>query len=242
MVSETMQADAKILEPCFWEPEHPFCYEIQLELRAEDSLLDMRRIICGIRHLTFERTELLLNGQECFLEGVWHSAGSSITELEGWHEQNCRAFLTAASSELCDRTDRWGPMILQILPPVTAEATDQVVRLRNHASLLMWVVPADITRDYLNEFIQAIRGCDRSRPIGQLVAIDQPASAASAADVLFLPASHPEISNPEASKPYIVVGRFAGYTNDCAPGNFMERIEDFRQSVGDHPGLVGVIV
>src|SRR5262245_44367987 len=40
--SNRIQAKATILEPCYWEPSHPFCYEIQLELWDDESvLLDM---------------------------------------------------------------------------------------------------------------------------------------------------------------------------------------------------------
>ena len=237
-----LMAAARILEPCFWGPEHPFCYELQLELHGQDRLLDMRRFICGIRHLAVQRTVLLFNGQACFLQGVWHPSVSSITELQAWHELECSAFLTAATPELCDRTDRFGPIVLHLLPPITDEANDQVARLRNHPSVLMWVVPAEITSDYRKGFIKAIRGRDPSRPIGQLVSIDQMAGVASSADVLFLPPGHPEIGNPQAKRPYIIVGRFAGYTSDCTPGNFTERVDAFRQSLGEQPGLVGVIL
>jgi hypothetical protein len=174
--------------------------------------------------------------------GAWHAPESSITELEAWHDVDCGAFLTSATTDLCDRTDRWGPMVLHLLPAIMEEASDHVIRLRNHPSLLMWVVPEGTTGEYLQEFIDTVRSRDPSRPIGQFVSIDQSAGAAYSCDVLFLPDGHPDIGTPTPTRPYVVVGRFAGFPHDCTPDNFTERVQEFRQSLGKPPGLVGVIL
>jgi len=241
------QAAVQILEPCFWEPQHPFCYEIQLELHKagkDDRLLDMRRVICGIRHLAVDGLELLLNGQPFFLQGLWHDRANSITELERWHQVGCDGFLADANG-LCDRTDRWGPFALHVLAPVIEEAKNQVVRLRNHPSLGIWVVPDELTGTYLDSLIKAVSACDRSRPIAQMVSIDLATSRAGPADILLLPASHPEIGSDEIAKPYIAVARSmtdAAAAAAHAPDGFSEAVADFRDSLGSPPGLVGVIV
>lgn len=241
--SHYLQANVQILEPCFWEPEHPFCYEVQLELHDDQRLLDMQRIIAGIRHLEVDGNELLLNGQPFFVRGVKHFIGTSIAELEAWHKADCGAFLTDASTGLCDRTDRWGPMVLHVLvPQQTGEATSQVMQLRNHPSLLMWVLPPGITGEALDLFVQAIRKLDRSRPIGRLVKWSELARSFTSVDLLLLPIGHPEIGNLGLSKPYIVVGRAPAASPGCAPDTFAERLAELRDSLGSAPGLVGVML
>jgi hypothetical protein len=239
-----LRAEARILEPCFWEPQHPFCYEVQLELHGNAGLLDMRRIISGIRHLEMDGDELLLNGQPFFVQGVKHFTGTSITELEAWHAADCNAFLTDASTGLCDRTDRWGPMVLHILVPQhNGEATRQVTQLRNHPSLLMWVLPPGIVGEALDLLVQLIRGLDPSRPIGRLVKWDETAhDSFGTVDVLLLPIGHPGIGNLAPAKPYIVVGPAPAKSPGCAPETFAEQVAAFRDSVGSPPGLVGIML
>src|SRR5262245_18538540 len=33
-------ACARVLEPCFWDPQHPFCYEVSIELHHSDHIVD----------------------------------------------------------------------------------------------------------------------------------------------------------------------------------------------------------
>ena len=237
-----LTATARILEPCFWEPQHPFCYEISLELRSEDRLLDMRRIIAGIRHLAIQAKELFLNGQEFFLDGVRHAETATVAELEAWHEAGCGALLADASSGLCERTDRWGPMVLHLLAPKQTDARDQVLRLRNHPSLLMWVVPPGISAGYSHGFLASIRAQDPSRPIGQLVPVNQPTSVANQVDVLFLSASHAEVGSAQPSKPYVVVADDETGHCYCSNQDFREQAAELREGLGARPGLVGVIL
>jgi hypothetical protein len=241
-------AAADIWEPCFWEPKHPFCYEISLELHLGDRIADMRRVNCGIRHLQVIRNELLLNGQPFFMQGVRHSAGSSIAQLEAWHDAACEAFLTDASNGLCERTDRWGPMVLHYLVPgQVGQAQRQVVQLRNHPSLVMWVLPPGPRDDALYLFSEAIRKLDPSRPIGRMVGMDEfvgvheSTHSLGPVDVLFLPYKHPDILKSQPDKPYVIVGggpEGAG----CTPDSFVQRSAELRDSIGSPPGLVGVML
>src|SRR5262249_49172790 len=88
-----LRASARILEPCLWEPQHPFCYEMKLELHSDSALLDSRRICFGIRHLAVERGSLRLSGQSLFLRGVRHTGATSAAELDAWHSAECSAWL-----------------------------------------------------------------------------------------------------------------------------------------------------
>ncbi len=237
-----LMASARIFEPCFWEPAHPFCYEIQLELHGIDRLLDMRRIVSGIRHLAVARRELLLNGQEVFLNGVRHGPEATIEELEAWHEVECSAFLVVAREDLCARTDRWGPMVLHILPRTKEEARDHVIKLRNHPSVLIWVVPARIDGRELVELLGTIKSHDPSRLIGQLVAVDEPIHSARPVDLFFLPAGHWAISSSKLGKPYAVLGDTAADPDISQFENFTNQTEELRASLGSPPGLVAVIL
>jgi hypothetical protein len=234
-------ACARILEPCFWSPVHPFCYEVSLELRQGDRVADMRMITAGVRHLQVVGLELLLNGQPMVIRGVKHFAGSSIMELEAWHDADCGAFLIGSGTGLYERTDRWGPMLLHLLAPVEADAKDQVTRLRNHPSVVMWVMAPGTADEYFDDLARGIRQLDRSRPIGRFVDLNEAAPDLSSADVLLFPVGHSAIGTPEPIKPYIVVGS-APVDTSCTPASYGDRISELGDLVGSPPGLVGVML
>jgi hypothetical protein len=239
-----VRAAAQVLEPCFWEPQHPFCYEIQLELHGNAGLLDMRRIISGIRHLAVAKNELLLNGQDMFLKGVRHQTEATVEELELWHEVECSALMVSASQDLCARTDRYGPMVLHVLPRTKEEVTVHVVRLRNHPSVLIWVLPPRIGGRDLDEIVGAIKANDPSRPIGQFVAIDEPlfANSSRPVDLFFLPAGHRAIGSANLGKPYAVLADMEADPDVSQFENFTNETEELCRSLGSPPGLVGVIL
>jgi hypothetical protein len=235
------RACARVLEPCFWSPEHPFCYELELELRHGDRVVDMRRITMGLRHLAVTRGELLLNGQTLFVEGVKHFAESSIAELESWHEINCAAFLAEASHKICDRTDRWGPMVFHVLMPRQGEALEQVAQLRTHPSLAMWVLPPGLNGEPLRGFVEAIRQRDPTRPIARLMATNEITDVSEPVEVRLLSIDHPAIRRG-LEMPFMVVGRAPAASPGCTPELFREKIDAMRESVGSPRGLVGVML
>jgi hypothetical protein len=239
-----LMANARILEPCFWEPSHPFCYDVQVELHGDDGLLDMRRMVAGIRHLAVVAAELLLNGQEVFLRGVRHQAAATVEELELWHEVECSAMLVSATNELCDKTDRWGPIVLHILPRTKEEAREHVVKFRNHPSVLMWVLPSRVGGRDLDEIVSTIKTHDPSRPIGQLVAVDEmiPTAPARPVDLFFLPAGHWGIGSAELTKPYVVLADMEADPDVSQFENFTNQTDELCRSLGSPPGLVGVIL
>jgi hypothetical protein len=55
-----------------WSPEHPFLYEVSVELLAGDQLLAVASEQTGFRRLSAVHDQLLLNGYPIFLCGVLH--------------------------------------------------------------------------------------------------------------------------------------------------------------------------
>ena len=72
--SKAFRSQALILEPCFWEPEHPFCYELAIELYEGSEIRDRRRMLIVIRHLQVRGRQLLFNGKPYFVQGTRRSS------------------------------------------------------------------------------------------------------------------------------------------------------------------------
>jgi hypothetical protein len=256
---DRLRATARALEPCLWEPEHPFCYDLDLELRDRlAGRLDSIQITIGIRHLAVDHGKLLLNGHPVFLTGTQYLSLASVHELGAWHELGCNAWLVTASEELCKRTDRWGPIVLHVLAGGRNEMLGEVARLRNHPSLLMWVLPEQLSSaDDHEELFRGIRLRDPSRPIG-VFASDEGSAGLHHADLAFVrlrdPAAqhvHPRADAEQlawtgvegcSDKPWIVV--FSDRpVESSAPGDaFPARVHEWRSRLGSLPNLVGIIL
>jgi hypothetical protein len=235
--SPTLQVAAGVLEPCFWEPEHPFCYELQLELWAGGQRADTRRVLFGIRHLAARAGALRLNGRPFVMRGVRHRGTASAAELEQWHRTGCNAWLTRASPELCAQTDRFGPLLLHLLPGDPAAAQGEIERLRNHPSLGIWVLPA-APPGVDDERVRIVRRVDPSRPVAELRTRSQSSPAPSTADVLLI--HHAADLAKSSDQPIIVVLGEPGQPAGVRPDDFARAIEC--TTLENTPSAAGVIL
>lgn len=61
-----------------WSPDHPFLYELELELQAEGEVLDRRTDVFGFREFWCEGPRFMLNGIPVNLRGdSWHFQGAA---------------------------------------------------------------------------------------------------------------------------------------------------------------------
>ncbi|AIQ60999.1 glycosyl transferase family 2 [Paenibacillus borealis] len=61
-----------------WSPDHPFLYELELELQADGEVLDRRTDIFGFREFWCEGPQFMLNGIPVNLRGdSWHFQGAA---------------------------------------------------------------------------------------------------------------------------------------------------------------------
>ena len=239
---DVLSASARILDPCFWEPEHPFCYELQLQLDQDQTCLATQAVQMGVRHLEVRRSRLRLNGQEFFLTAVRRDMVPGEGDLEAWHHAGCTAWLTHSSHELCDQSDRWGPMILHRLSPDPQACLAEVEQLRNHPSLLMWVLPEQSRESEPRRHIQAIRSLDRSRPIARIVEGNLQKSQDDRVDVLFVLADELCEISPISDRAIVAVLGGPDERSSSTPSRFVSTIQQIRTKLGDPPALAGVVL
>jgi hypothetical protein len=242
-VPQQLRATALIMDPCFWEPQHPFCYEVELELHDESGLVDERRFRWGICHVSTSRGQIWLNNHRVFLHGVRRAAATTAAELQAWRLAECDAWLAQATPELCELTDRWGPMLLAELPDVDTDpsaAWAQVERLRNHPSIGVWVLPESRDVKALRVASLGIRQRDLSRPIGVI----QSASAMgiAAPDIRLVRTDSDTLPAPTGGRPCVVLweGRGGAVRPDRAV--FRSRITELRDCLSQHQPIEGVIL
>lgn len=147
------QTSAEGLKP--WSDEDPKLYELELELRARERLVDRCRQPFGRRRLTVHGTQLRLNGAPIFLRGICDSAyfpaTCTLPTDIGWYREHFRRMKQVGFNWL--RCHTWVPpepylqaadevgMLIQVEPP-TGYSLDQwreiLVAGRRHPSVVIY--------------------------------------------------------------------------------------------------------
>jgi hypothetical protein len=160
-----VQAGAVLMEPCLWEPDHPFLYHAELELWQGDDRLDERTLSLGVRHLECDANGFRLNGRRLQLAGAAVDAATRLDEetLGGWHSTGAIALAAERVSEgLLHRADRLGVFLIVALPDdlAAADGADgaRISEWRLHPSVALWTVGRE-------EHVDAVRRLDATRPI-----------------------------------------------------------------------------
>ena len=104
-------AEAIVPDPCFWSPELPFLYRVEIELRQGGELLASATHALGIRPLGARGRNLLLEGKPWVIRGVEQSA-LPPAELSQWRAADTAMIVEAPSEELCAEASRLGAWLL----------------------------------------------------------------------------------------------------------------------------------
>ncbi|MHC5004024.1 MAG: DUF5703 domain-containing protein, partial [Planctomycetota bacterium] len=170
--------------PRLWDPEHPVLYELRLQVREGDDLLQTVTRRIGIREIEVRGAQLLINGRPVMLRGVnrhvIHPFDGRVVSVElarrdatlfrdanvnfirTSHYPPTRAFLEACD-ELgllveCEAPICWlGPLVRQNLENVAFNA--------NHPSVVLWSLANESAwSDLWAETLAAVLDADPSRP------------------------------------------------------------------------------
>lgn len=137
-----------IPEPCFWEPDGPFVYRGQLEVRQGKNRWFETQLTLGLRTLQLRNHGLRLNGRPLRLQGV---VRDRLTVEEGLQLRRggCNLLVVpvaAESAEVWDTADRLGFLVIGQLQNVP-DAYRPAWALRLHPCSLGWLWPADLAHE-----------------------------------------------------------------------------------------------
>lgn len=137
-----------IPEPCFWEPDAPFVYHGQLEVRQGKERWFETQLTLGLRTLQLRNHGLRLNGRPLRLQGA---VRDRLTVEEGLtlRRGGCNLLVVpvaAESVEVWDIADCLGFLVIgqmQNVPDPYRPAWD----LRLHPCSLGWLWPTDLAHE-----------------------------------------------------------------------------------------------
>src|SRR5437588_4159307 len=138
-----------IPEPCLWDPQSPFIYEVTVELWQSGQLCDQVRTSHGLFFLKLAHQGLRWNGRPMTLAGVERcrltEAEALAVRQEGYN--TLLAPVSADSVALCGLADKLGMFVLARLASKGDYAHAHA--LEGHVSLLGFVLDSKLLEDPL---------------------------------------------------------------------------------------------
>jgi hypothetical protein len=107
----SLLAAATVPEPCFWSPEMPHLYEVEVELRHEGQVIATSRRLFGFRNLGAAGGKLIYDAKRWVLRAV---AADEVAASDPavWRNESTAMLVTNPSEALCEEASRVGVLLV----------------------------------------------------------------------------------------------------------------------------------
>jgi hypothetical protein len=130
-------AEAVVADPCFWSPELPMLYRVQVEVRENRELLAATDRWLGIRPLAASGRRLLDCGRNLVLRGSIRPQAASVASLAEWHAAEAAIWLDDPTDELLAEASRLGVWLVVTVTPAT------LARIARWPAVAVCILPQD---------------------------------------------------------------------------------------------------
>jgi hypothetical protein len=212
---------SKILipEPCYWTPQLPFLYELELRWQdAEGGDHSFKRLV-GLRRLSPRRNSLYWDSRRVVLRGM--RVPMVTADLIAAARAADVTLLTPPTDEQCALADRFGTPLIADLRDADSTA-DHLARLVEHPSVAMVLVN---DRQLFPSEIEQL-------PLGGIyaVAVDAPCATPLApwSNVIVVelqPGDRPHAALAHCAKPVIAIRRGESYADFAAARAACDRLQ-----------------
>lgn len=182
--------EAVIPDPCFWTPELPFLYRVQLELRRGGEAIEKCERLIGVRRFGVRDRALSFDGKRFVLRGVHPQF--QISDFKSQIRENavfCRETWTALvvsnpENGVCESASRDGVLLLADLSE-TSSIAKEICRLSK------WPAVAAAIVDGNAGLSAEARNAARNLVLAQAVATSKPMQLAEWAQVIVVEVAEP---------------------------------------------------
>lgn len=126
--SQTLLAEIVIPDPCFWTPELPFIYRVQLQLRRGTDIVETAERLVAIRRLGVRGRDLFFEGQRWVLRGV-RMESTDWPDLTRWRDAAAALVVPNPSDDICEESSVVGILVVAELHGTVADIERELVRL-----------------------------------------------------------------------------------------------------------------
>jgi hypothetical protein len=140
--------EAVVPDPCFWTPELPFLYRVQIELRRGGETIEKSERLIGIRRFGVRDRALNFDGKRFVLRGVQpkfqiSDFESQILDSAAFLRETWTALVVAnPDDELCESASRNGLVVMADLNK-TSSIGKEICRLAKWPAVAVAIVDGD---------------------------------------------------------------------------------------------------
>jgi hypothetical protein len=104
-------AQALVVDPCFWTPDTPNVYTVQVELRRADRVAGQVQRLFGIRPLGVAGQNLFLDNRRWVLRAV-DQRSAPAEGLDAWRWSSAAMYVASPHETLCQQASRAGVLLV----------------------------------------------------------------------------------------------------------------------------------
>ena len=119
---------AIIPDPCYWTPELPFLYRVEVRCSRGGEIVLEETHTVGLRLLGLRGEQLYLAGQAWLPRGV-RVAAEQLAELTPWHEYELALWINNPDDPLCRAASETGVALVADLRSAGLSVADELARL-----------------------------------------------------------------------------------------------------------------
>jgi glycosyl hydrolase family 2 len=134
-------AEAIVPDPCFWSPELPFLYRVEVELREANELLAVAERTLGLRPLGARGCKLLLEGRPWVVRAV-ERAALPPADLNAWRAEDMAMIVEEPGDELCEEASRQGVWLAARIADSSPRSAAEFRRLARWPCVAMVILEA----------------------------------------------------------------------------------------------------
>lgn len=125
---KTLLAEAIVPDPCFWSPDLPHLYTVEMQLESDGQTLGQSRRLFGMRRLGARGRSLIFERERWVLRGVSYS-GLTAEPIYQWHQAVAAMLVVNPSDELCEEASRVGVLLVATVTAANRSLPDELRRL-----------------------------------------------------------------------------------------------------------------
>ena len=131
-----IMAEALVPDPCFWTPETPYLYRVNIDLEHGGCREHAERLF-GIRPLGAKGRDLIFASRRWVLRGVSQAAAPN-QDLGVWRESEAAIRVAEPTEELCAAASQIGVLVVADLSGSQADYQEALARLSRWPAVGIW--------------------------------------------------------------------------------------------------------
>ena len=231
-------AEAIVPDPCFWTPESPYTYRVNLEVKQQGEVVEHHEQLFGIRPLGTRGRSFYLDGRRWVLRGGFSSDSNTI-ELADWRDAELATKVSFSDdAEFLAKASELGVLLVGQL---SGESENTLSRLEQ---LARWPAVGMVLMDTAVAEATLVANRPRNVLLGQRLRVDETMTEfqpAQWADFVVGDVDDPALFVVQTKELQIPVVACRQMESELSPQNIRTACEQLQQDLAPYGDFAGYL-